>query len=841
MAKDSTSVSVGKRTIELSNLKKCLYPEAGILKAEIIQYYLQIAPTILKHIKGRPLSLVRFPDGIHGENFFQKNTPGWAPDWIEHTKVGGEGKDYVLATEEASLVWLANLACLEIHQMHSRQPHFDKPNYIVYDLDPPEGYDFRTIVDIAFKLKEHVEQYGYHVFVKTTGGKGLHVVTPIEPKWDFDTAFQAAKDVAQPFMLRNANTTLHIKKENRAGRVLIDIYRNRPSQTIVSAYSMRGNVDAAVSLPMTWDDLAKLQNGKEIGIHQVLQYVVENGDAWDGIDAYAVELHTQRNQRKQPKSKKEKKSDTDLEEIAPSQSPATTETKSAKGKSGNIENTGKTDDQTASKSNSRNHAKTRMKDSEISKDEAEFTLEESEVPNELKEYDRKRSFSRTPEPSPEKPEDEGHAFVLHRHHASRLHYDLRLEKEGTLKCWAIPKGIPPRPGIKRLAVQTEDHPVKYLDFEGNIARGQYGAGDMWIFAKGKYIITKEKKDGFYVRLSSKEITTELRMIHTKNQDWLLERLDTTQIDWFKGIDFMLASHSTEVPTGDDYVYELKWDGIRVLVIFDEGKIQLKSRNGKDITNSFPELLDPESFRASNGIFDGEIVVLDSEGKPKFDRVIKRMQQTTESGVKKIKAKYPAVCYLFDCVYLDGRPIVNTPLTLRKEWLKDAIKSEYNYRPSEMVTDGQAFFHAASSMGLEGIMAKKKDSVYQPGRRSPFWIKVKSRSTEEAFLIGYTKGKGDREKTFGALHLAVIENGNWKYRGKVGSGFDDSLMVEITKLLKTLPEEKKLIENKLLDDAISVWVKPEWVCEIRYASYTPDGSFREPVFLRLRPDLTNNKV
>src|SRR5262245_45225283 len=211
-SRTSQIAQVGKRKIEISNLSKVLFPDDEIVKAELIEYYLKMAPTLLAHLKGRPLSLVRYPDGIGGESFFQKNRPAWAPEWIEHVTLGEEAKDYVIATEEASLVWLANLACIELHQMHSRAPHFDKPDYIVYDLDPPENFRFAEVAELALEFKNHLEGFGYHPFVKTTGRKGLHVVTPIAPDWDFRTAFEAAKAVAQPFVdSHGSSMTLQIK------------------------------------------------------------------------------------------------------------------------------------------------------------------------------------------------------------------------------------------------------------------------------------------------------------------------------------------------------------------------------------------------------------------------------------------------------------------------------------------------------------------------------------------------------------------------------------------------------------------------------------------------------
>ncbi|HEX9652501.1 MAG TPA: non-homologous end-joining DNA ligase, partial [bacterium] len=389
MPRTAQNVQIGKRKIELSNLEKVLFPDDHFLKAELIQYYLKIAPTILAHIKGRPLSLVRYPDGIYGEKFYQKNRPEWAPEWIEYVTLGEEAKDYILATEEASLVWLANLACIELHQMHSRKPHFDRPDYFVFDLDPPEGYPFSDVVEIALALREHIASFGYHPFVKTTGGKGLHVLAPIEPKWDFHMAFEAAQAIAKPFVEAHAKeTTLHIKKDARKGKVLVDIYRNRGGQSIVSPYSVRGRAGAPVSMPLSWEQLAETSSPTDWNMQTVIEKVIEEGDAWEAVGAYAVALHTERKAAKTVKP------------LPPSR--------------------------------------------------------KRKTPEALKSYEKKRSFEKTPEPRPQVVAGEGNAFVVHRHHASRLHYDLRLEKDGTLKSWAVPKGLPPRPGIKRLAVTTED-------------------------------------------------------------------------------------------------------------------------------------------------------------------------------------------------------------------------------------------------------------------------------------------------------------------------------------------------------------------------------------------------
>jgi DNA ligase D-like protein (predicted ligase)/DNA ligase D-like protein (predicted polymerase)/DNA ligase D-like protein (predicted 3'-phosphoesterase) len=769
----SQIVQVDRRQVELSNLTKVLYPEGQITKAHLLEYYLKTAPTILAHLKGRPLSLLRFPEGIDGERFFQKNRPDWAPEWLAHVVLGEEKKDYVIATEAASLVWLANLACIELHQMHSREPHFDKPDYVVFDLDPPEGYGFTDLVVLALQFKEHLEKFGYHPFVKTTGRKGLHIIAPIEPKWDFQAVFDAAKEVASPFVDSHASAlTLQIKKDYRKGKVLLDIYRNRQSQTIIAAYSVRGLTGAPVSTPLHWEELESLATPKAFNLHNIPPRLTDGGDPWEAIWGYATALHTDR--KTVPVVKKELKP-----------------------------------------------ARTRK------------------TPEQLQSYSSKRAFDRTPEPEPLPYAGAGSAFVVHRHHASRLHYDLRLERDGVLRSWAVPKGLPPRPGIMRLAVSVEDHPLEYVNFEGVIPKGEYGGGTMWKFAQGRYEISKQKRDGFYFRLHSRELNGEYRIHHTKENQWLLERVDTPQQDWLRQpIEPMLARTADQSPDSPDYIYEVKWDGIRAIVSLDEGELRLRGRNGLDLAAPFPELLTAEaSLRATSGVFDGEIVCLEPDGKPNFRNVIHRMQQAAPGAVERARAKHPAVCYLFDCLYLDGRSIVNEPLARRREWLADAVKKGGAYRVSEAFEDGRALLEAARKMGLEGIMAKKRDSVYVPAKRADSWLKIKTRHTTECLVVGYTKAKGDRQAAFGALHLARPASDGLNYVGKVGTGFDDETLRAVSVELEKLTKTSRSVKEKPLDDARSVWVEPKLMCEVTFASITPDGMLREAVFLRLRPDLT----
>jgi bifunctional non-homologous end joining protein LigD len=276
---------------------------------------------------------------------------------------------------------------------------------------------------------------------------------------------------------------------------------------------------------------------------------------------------------------------------------------------------------------------------------------------------------------------------------------------------------------------------------------------------------------------------------------------------------------------------------RALISVEDGKVQIHSRNHRDITQQFPELLSGEkAFRATNGLFDAEIVSLDAKGKPEFRKVINRLQSTGETVIQKLSKSSPVNCYIFDCLYLDGRSLVNDPLSKRKEWLRDVVRNDTPFRISESVEDGEMLFEAARLHELEGVMAKRKDGKYLAGRRSDLWLKIKVRQTAECIIIGYTSGKGNRGTTFGALHIADKRGEELHYRGKVGSGFDDATMTEIGAELKKLDKIKKPISNKVLDDKVTTWIEPKLFLEVSYSTLTPDKMYREPVFIRMRPDL-----
>jgi len=755
-------VAVGGRTLALSNLDKVLFPADGIVKAEVVAYYVAVAGAMLPHIERRPLSLVRFPDGVDGEAFFQKARPVWAPAWIE--SVHFRERDYLYVAEPAGLAWLANLAALELHQVPSRAPDLDRPDVLVFDLDPPEDAPFATVRRLAIDLRRHLEGHGYVPFVKTSGGKGVHLFCPLVPDWDESEVLEAARDLAASFAQGRAKAvTLNMGKARRAGRVFIDVYRHSPGQTVVAPYSLRGRNGAPVSTPLTWEEFETLDDPRELNLHTVPARLATDGDPWKAIRDHATDLHT---------------------------APAAEEGVSAGGG--------------------------------------------------LEEYAAKRTAGATPEPvpagAPRRRRSRGTEFVIQRHHARALHYDLRVEEGGVLRSWAVPKGLPPRPGIKRLAVATEDHPMEYLDFEGSIPRGQYGAGRMWVFERGQYEPLKKEDGKLYVRLRGRSMAGDFRMFRTKDQEWIIERLDVPAEDWPNvRVEPMQPTLRKAPPDWNRFEYEVKWDGIRILVHVDEGQVRLFSRRGVEFTDQFPELTAPDTLRSISAVFDGEIVCLDEEGKPSFERVLQRTQGSKGRAAGAAR-RLPVTCYLFDALYLDGRVVLDEPLSRRREWVEDSLRPGTPYRFSRAVTDGPAFLEAVEAMGLEGLVAKDPTSKYQPGKRTETWIKIKVRRDATVRIVGYHPGEGSLAGDIGSLHVAEPDDDALTYRGRVGSGITERDRRRLRNALEPLVRATPPLEGGAPSDAAgAVWVEPRLSCDVTFAEITGAGRYRAPVFVRLSAD------
>jgi bifunctional non-homologous end joining protein LigD len=455
---------------------------------------------------------------------------------------------------------------------------------------------------------------------------------------------------------------------------------------------------------------------------------------------------------------------------------------------------------------------------------------------ELSEYERKRRRGKTPEPfgagcgkKAEQP-----LFVVQRHDARRLHYDFRLERDGALASWAVPKGIPLDAGQRHLAVHVEDHPLEYATFEGEIPQGQYGAGTVEIWDTGTYELLEEKKDGgLTVRLSGRRLRGVWTLVpaHLDGdpKNWLiLRKRDAGVAETRRSYAPMLATLSEEVPRGPGWLFEVKWDGYRAIATVKGGEAALTSRRGNDLTGRFPTVARAlgRATRSPDCVLDGEVCALDEEGRSSFSV----MQQG--SG--------PVVFYVFDVLEVDGEPLLDLPLRKRRERLEGLLdRRNTTVRLSEAFDDGDALHQAAEQQRLEGIVAKKADSRYLPGKRTRDWLKVKTHGKQEFVIAGYTKGRGRREGRLGSLVLAVHRDGELQYVGNCGTGFTDD---EIDRLLTKLrPLERETAPFSVVPKMPRVrredvvWVEPELVCEVEFAEWTHDGRLRAPSYQGLRED------
>ncbi|HXZ56253.1 MAG TPA: DNA ligase D [Gaiellaceae bacterium] len=463
----------------------------------------------------------------------------------------------------------------------------------------------------------------------------------------------------------------------------------------------------------------------------------------------------------------------------------------------------------------------------------------------LREYERKRDRRKTPEPFSGKRRGKDPIFVVQRHDARRLHYDFRLERNGALASWAVPKGVPLEAGQQHLAVHVEDHPLDYATFEGEIPKGEYGAGSVEIWDSGTYELVEEKRDGgLTVRLHGKKLdglwTLVPAHLDGKEQNWLILRKREDGAAGVSGRKYapMLATLEDErhMPRGEGWEFEIKWDGYRIVSRVAGGEAALRTRKDQDYTKRFANVAKElaRALKTPDCVVDGEVCALDDEGRPSF------------SAMQQAKPGTPIVYYLFDLLEVEGEPIVDLPLSERRKRLEKLLdRRNRTVQFSESFDDGPALLAAAEERRLEGVMGKRLDSRYQPGRRSRDWLKFKAHAEQEFVVAGYTRGQGRREGSFGALVLGAYEGGELGWVGNVGTGFDDA---EIERLLKTLrplarktspfAQEPKMPRVRKGD---VLWVEPKLVAEVSFAEFTHDGRLRAPVYLGLRDDKDASEV
>ena len=473
----------------------------------------------------------------------------------------------------------------------------------------------------------------------------------------------------------------------------------------------------------------------------------------------------------------------------------------------------------------------------------------------LRKYRAKRDFDATPEPAATDEtarENDTPRFVIHEHSARRLHWDLRLESDGALASWALPKGLPEEPGENRFAAATEDHPLEYLDFHGEIPKGQYGAGTMTVWDSGTYECLKWEPRKVEVALHGKRVDARYALFPIEQgqapKEWMIHRMDPpadpAREPMPEHVVPMLA-RAGELPDGDDgWAYEIKWDGVRAIVYSRPGELRLESRNLNDITDSYPELARlNRALSSHSAILDGEIVAFDAHGRPSFAALQRRMHVSSRAQARRLMKDTPVTLIVFDLLWLDGHSLMALPYSDRRELLTALrLEGESWQTPEHVLEHGAALLEASAEQGLEGIIAKRLDSTYRPGTRAPGWVKVKSTARQEFVVGGWLPGQGKRKGSIGALLLGVYEaDGELRYVGRVGSGFSEQELARLSGLLAPLQRPGSPFTAGAQPPRTAVFSEPLLVAEVKFAQWTPDGSLRAPVYLGLRDDKSPAEV
>ncbi len=682
MAKDGEPlvVQVDGHRLRLTNLEKVLYPATGTTKADVLDYYARIAPVMLPHCAGRTATRKRWPNGVGtteapGQVFFQKNVEAGAPDWVERVDI--EHSDHVntypIVNNAATLAWLAQVAALEVHVPQWRvgsDGQRRKPDRLVLDLDPGEGAGLPECVEVARLARDILQGMGLEPVPVTSGSKGIHLYAPLRGIASSDEVSEVAKELARSLEADHPDLVVsNMKKELRRGKVLVDWSQNNQNKTTIAPYSLRGRERPMVAAPRTWRELAHPRL-RQLDFQEVLERVERRGDPMaelgEAADRAGGQPHRDR----------------------------------------------------------------------------------------LEVYRAKRDASRTPEPVPSAvgPDDGTLAFVIQEHHASRLHWDLRLAHDGVLVSWALPKCVPTSSRKNHLAVQTEDHPMEYLTFSGTIPKGEYGAGEMTIWDHGTYTFEKWREgkevivtltgqeDGGLAGPDGPGRTSRFALIHTggrsddERNHWLIHLMSPPG-DAASGTDRsgesgdggtgagrsgggrsrraedggasagrsgtgtdggdrrrgsrraadaeppaaltpMLATPS-DVQTLDptaDWAVEMKWDGVRaVVVVVEDGRLQLVSRTGRDMTDTYPELAEVTGcVDATTAVLDGEIVALTPTGRPDFGLLQQRIQLTDKRAITRAANQDPVRLMLFDALAVDGRSLLRRSYDERREVLEELV-------------------------------------------------------------------------------------------------------------------------------------------------------------------------
>jgi bifunctional non-homologous end joining protein LigD len=843
---DSVTLKVGKRSVAVSHPDKVFYNAGKFTKLDVINYYLRVAPFLLPHFSNRPVTLKRYPNGIHGEVFYEKDAPSFTPDWVKTFPVprreGGADIDYVLINDAATLAWTANIAALELHPFLHRVPHLDRPTHVVFDLDPGEGASLAECIEVAFLLRDVLTKLRLKSFPKVSGSKGLQLYVPLNTATSYSATQLFAKTIAE--LLEREHPKLVVSdmaKNLRRGKVLVDWSQNADHKTTVGVYSLRAKNDHPyVSMPVEWSELEKTKiDALYFEAPAALKRLKKRGDLFAPVLKLKQKLPEQFRGIEEPKSR----------------------------------------------------AKVRA----------------------LETYAAKRDFARTSEPGPTAPrrsrQGSRRRFVIQKHAASHLHYDFRLEMHDVLKSWAVPKNLSLKEGETRTAFETEDHPIDYLEFEGIIPEGEYGGGTVMVWDIGTYEVLEGNywKGALTVFLSGKKLKGEWTLTRTESQEgkakWFVHKTggkakpiakkresvsavtgrtmeqiagersavwrsnvggasvpqqsDQPMASGGKGpshirktkapqfVKPMKATAVTELPEEGDWIYEIKWDGYRALALKNAESVRLLSLKEKNLTSDFPEVAEAMGGLAAEvAVLDGEIVAVDAQGRPSFQVLQNR---------KTLGRGWTVVYYAFDLLNLEGEDLQQQPLHLRKEKLKrliaDTGSSILRYS-AELSGARDAVVRTVGAAGLEGVVAKKRDSVYRAGTRVTTWLKFKLNKSQEFVIGGYKPDAG----SFQSILVGYYDAKKLIFAGKVRQGFNPvgrgRLLKEMTPFrgdecpFANLPTSRKshFGEGITIDEMAELcWLKPKLVTQVSFTEWTNYGLLRHATFEGLRDDKRAREV
>ena len=818
MAAAQHTVRIDGRSIRLSNLDKVLYPASGTTKGEVLGYVSAIAETMIPHCRDRAATRKRWPDGV-GENgdagsFFQKDIGEDAPSWVATGSIDHRDhrNAYPLVNDESTLVWLTQLAALEIHVPQwrftstSSSPRGEgpstrsDPDRMVLDLDPGPGVDLRQCARVAVLARDILAGMGLDAVPVTSGSKGIHVYAPLDGTQTSEDVSAVARELARALEKDHPDEIISsMKRDLRRGKVFVDWSQNNANKTTIAPYSLRGRARPMVAAPRTWRELAS-PHLRHLDFREVLDRVERRGDPLADLTRSSSSVRTSER---------------------------------------------------------------------------------------LELYRSKRDANRTPEPVPEAVrrgerqeraargdtgDDAGASvFVIQRHEARRLHFDFRLEHDGVLVSWALPKGVPTDPKQNHLAVPTEDHPMAYRHFEGTIPKGEYGAGTVRIWDSGTFVLEKWRDDEVIATLTGTAATgiggtrtyvlfrTQLDppqwMIHLKADTGSAkprptQRRAPVSAPLPTAVHPMLATRSSAAELdrldADDWSFEMKWDGMRAIVTIDGGDVTITSRSGRDVTESFPELLAvADTVGADSAVIDGEIVALGTSGAPSFSKLQERMGLTGAREIARARRSAPTRYLAFDVLAINGTDCRALPYEARRELLIDALGPEPDAAedqadavvvsvPPAFDGDAGAALRASEQFGLEGVIAKRRSSPYRTATRSQDWLKVPLFETAEVVVIGWRESEAD-PTGFASLLIAVPEAGGLQYAGRVASGFTAAERRRARRRLETSERRDPAIDVPGDARREAHWVAPESIGEVTYRERTPEGRLRHAVWRGWRHD------